>query len=77
MCSTCGCSGEDSTTRVTLVDGPETAHDHEHPHDHSHGHGHGHGHDAGTRTVLLEQDILAKNDLLAAANRHRLAEHAA
>ena len=26
--------------------------------------------------MLLEQDILAKNDLLAAANRHRLAEHA-
>ena len=77
MCSTCGCSGEDGTTRVTLVDGPETAHEHDHPHEHEHGHGHGHGHgqEAGTRTVLLEQDILAKNDLLAAANRHRLAEH--
>ncbi|WP_329006014.1 hydrogenase nickel incorporation protein HypB [Kribbella sp. NBC_00709] len=74
MCSTCGCSGEDASTRVTLVDGPQPvhAHDHEHPHPHPHEHEHDHP----TRTVLLEQDILAKNDLLAAANRHRLAEHA-
>jgi hydrogenase nickel incorporation protein HypB len=73
MCSTCGCS-EAAATRVTLVDGPEPVHthDHEHPHDHEHSHPHEHG----ARTVLLEQDILAKNDLLAAANRHRLAEHA-
>ncbi len=76
MCSTCGCSGEDGSTRVTLVDGPDTAHDHEpRTHEHGHGHDHGHGHETGTRTVLLEQDILAKNDLLAAANRHRLTEH--
>ena len=83
MCSTCGCSDE-TATRVTLVDGPEPVHTHDHPHDHDHDHEHGHQHEHphehehehGTRTVLLEQDILAKNDLLAAANRHRLTEHA-
>ncbi|MFC6160594.1 hydrogenase nickel incorporation protein HypB [Kribbella jiaozuonensis] len=69
MCSTCGCGGEDGTTRVTLVDGHEHHHDHPHPHPHPHEHEH------ETRTVLLEQDILAKNDLLAAATRHRLLEH--
>ncbi len=82
MCSTCGCSGEDTTTRVTLVEGPQPAadhphaeaHDHEHPHDHPHDHSTAQEH--STRTVLLEQDILAKNDLLAAANRPRLAEQA-
>ncbi|TDW15261.1 hydrogenase nickel incorporation protein HypB [Kribbella kalugense] len=74
MCSTCGCGGEDETTRVTLVDGPEPVH--AHPHDHAHPHEHPHEHEHETRTVLLEQDILAKNDLLAAATRHRLAEHA-
>jgi hydrogenase nickel incorporation protein HypB len=97
MCSTCGCSGDDSGTRVTLV--PETVlarpADHDHPHgDHDHPHhghehgddhdhepdeGHGHGHAPvpaveGTRTILLEQEILAKNDSLAALNRHNLQE---
>ncbi|XAS69411.1 hydrogenase nickel incorporation protein HypB [Micrococcaceae bacterium Sec5.7] len=59
-------------------------HDHEHPHDHTHthddvGHTHQHTHDgalphthdgAGERTTItLEQNLLAKNDLLAARNR--------
>src|SRR5512134_2403637 len=60
---------------------------HSHPHDHSdaHGHGHGHGHhDHGhddlhfglsqARIVQIEQDILGKNDALAADNRRRFAE---
>lgn len=82
MCSTCGCGQPgDGGTRLTVV------HDHDHQHDsdaagHGHGHdaGHGHGHshqvvqEAETRTVLLEQEILAKNDGLAAANRHHLQE---
>ena len=96
MCSTCGCSGGGSGTRVTLV--PETVlarpADHEHPHgdrghphphggahdrDHEHGAGDGHGHAPApaveeTRTILLEQEILAKNDSLAALNRHNLQE---
>ena len=104
MCSTCGCSGEDSGARVTLVpetvlarpadhDHPHSDHDHphgdhDHPHhghedgedhDHEPGEGHGHGHAPapaveGTRTILLEQEILAKNDSLAALNRHNLQE---
>jgi hydrogenase nickel incorporation protein HypB len=62
MCATCGCSG--------------TTTSHEHPHEHSphehspHEHGHGH-----SRVITLEQDVLAKNDLLAARNRDWFAEH--
>jgi hydrogenase nickel incorporation protein HypB len=62
MCATCGCSG---TT---------TSHEHPHehrPHEHS-PHEHGHGH---SRVITLEQDVLAKNDLLAARNRDWFAEH--
>lgn len=62
MCSTCGCS-DDAAVRVTLP--------HEHPHEHPHGHDHPHEH----RTITLEQDILAKNDTLAAANRTHLQAH--
>ncbi|WYW19394.1 hydrogenase nickel incorporation protein HypB [Amycolatopsis coloradensis] len=41
-----------------------------------HGHGHDHVHPETKRTVLLEQDILAANDLLAENNRGWLAERA-
>ncbi|EME52256.1 hydrogenase nickel incorporation protein HypB [Amycolatopsis decaplanina DSM 44594] len=41
-----------------------------------HGHGHDHVHPETQRTVLLEQDILAANDLLAENNRGWLAERA-
>ena len=44
---------------------------HEHPHEHG-PHEHGHGH---SRVITLEQDVLAKNDLLAARNRDWFAEH--
>src|SRR5882757_6750021 len=85
MCSTCGCSGEGSGTRISLVPAHRHAHTDDHDHEHEaghgqgHGHGHGHGHQpeptvAETRTILLEQEILAKNDGLAATNRHRLQE---
>lgn len=52
-------------------DGPIHEHGHGHDrHDHSHEHGAGHGHDhAESRTVVLEQDVLAKNDALAVRNR--------
>lgn len=40
-----------------------------HPHEHFHGHGHD---QPQTETVRLEQQVLAKNDLLAAGNRARL-----
>ena len=56
------------------------AHDHSHPHDHDHDHDHAHVHDhdhhpaalhaeVHGRTVTLEQDLLAKNQLLAERNR--------
>ena len=74
MCTVCGCG--------------ETE-DHEHPHGHHHDHhGHSHDHDYGrgeagvhvagltqSRLVTIEQDILAKNNGYAAANRRHFAEH--
>jgi hydrogenase nickel incorporation protein HypB len=62
MCATCGCSG--TATRVDE--------EHHHPHDHDLGNGHGHGH---SRVIELEQDVLAKNDLLAARSRDWFTEH--
>ncbi len=61
-------------------------HDHDHPHgehDHAHPHGTAHSHGApggvdaappSTRTIVLEQEVLAKNDQLAGRNRRWLAE---
>ncbi|MCU0832225.1 MAG: hydrogenase nickel incorporation protein HypB [Rhizobiaceae bacterium] len=56
------------------------AHDHHHSHDvhHSHDHGHSHDgpavrHDMPTRLIAVEQDILSRNDALAAENRALLA----
>jgi len=76
MCITCGCShGE------TKIEG--VAHSHSHTHDHGHGrkygfvHKHGgsaHTHAATSRLVQVEQDILAKNNQYAAANRSHFAE---
>lgn len=61
---------------------PEPVHEHEHdggrqhPHDHAHDDGHDHVHEGGQAhshapvvTIALEQNLLAKNDLLAARNR--------
>ena len=49
---------------------PRHAHDHDHDHDHDHGHEHGHGHEpVTTRTISFEQDVLARNSLLAERNR--------
>src|SRR5438270_1368979 len=65
MCATCGCSGD------TIFEIHE--HDHEHEHGHDHGHEHGHSHSA-TRTVTLEQAVLARNDAPSYRNRKWLAE---
>ncbi len=66
MCVTCGCEAGTS--------------DHDHDHDHDHGQattpgqrGFGVLRPAQTRTVSLEQDLLAKNDRYAAVNRARFA----
>jgi hydrogenase nickel incorporation protein HypB len=88
MCATCGCSDGAHQTitdprsgEVTTVGGHEHGHDHaagHGGHDHAHGDDHAHGHDhdhAEKRIVLLEQDILAKNDRLAASNRDWFTSH--
>lgn len=71
MCTTCGCS-EGANPRMTDLNTGETTpvhdHDHTHSHDHTHDHAHTHAHHHGT-TISLEQEILAKNNLIAARNR--------
>jgi hydrogenase nickel incorporation protein HypB len=72
MCSTCGCSDGADVHLIDLGhdhDRDHGHHQHEHgePHDHDHD-GHTHTHEK-TRTIRLEQDVLAKNNLLAARNR--------
>lgn len=56
---------------------PPDHHHHDHPHSHSHdpvqASPHDHGEEA-TRLIRIEQDILARNDALAAANRRFCAE---
>jgi len=62
MCATCGC-GDGARASVTGL-GAGHAHPHDHPHEH-----------AETRTILLEQEVLSKNNLLAERNRDWFAEH--
>ena len=67
MCATCGCS-DDAGVRVAAP-GAEQVAEHDHSHEHGHTHEHGHEHSQEARTVTLEQDVLAKNDLRAERNR--------
>lgn len=83
MCTTCGCghSGPhmhevvDAEGNVTL-----SIHEHEHDHHHDHAHGHNHAHDHGPahshdaampagRAIAVEEDILGRNNAVAAENR--------
>jgi hydrogenase nickel incorporation protein HypB len=59
VCTTCGCD-DAAGPRLTAFG-------------HDHGHDYGHDH-APPRTVVLEERVLARNDLLADANRRWLAE---
>jgi len=59
MCIDCGCA--------------PSAHDHHHHHDHEHHHDHHHDHGKG-KVIAIEEDLLAKNNRLAAANRARFTE---
>jgi hydrogenase nickel incorporation protein HypB len=75
MCTTCGCGSDDITIDGSVPHDVEHNHDHHAhdrgtPDDHTHAHEH-HHHE--TRTVSLEQDILAKNQLFAERNRGWLA----
>jgi hydrogenase nickel incorporation protein HypB len=59
VCTTCGCD-DDAGPRFTAL---------------GHGHGHGHVHrEPAPSTVVLEERVLARNDLLADENRRRMAE---
>ncbi len=81
MCDTCGCGDSGNVTfRKPGEDNQENhehnnAHNHEHSHDghthshvhdHSHSHSHDHSHD---REIVVEQDILGKNNLVAERNK--------
>ncbi|MFN6562813.1 MAG: hydrogenase nickel incorporation protein HypB [Nostoc sp. ChiSLP01] len=83
MCVTCGCY-DDGETKITNLEVSETEHNHHHTHTHTLADGtvitHSHSHDTHTEvsqihakihgtTISLEQDILAKNNLIAAQNR--------
>ena len=60
MCTTCGCSSEE---QFNHVHDKTLSHTHDHEHDHL-------NHKDGRRTVIaIEEDILAKNNRLAAFNR--------
>jgi hydrogenase nickel incorporation protein HypB len=66
MCATCGCGSEGP--RVTTFGATAGSWQ-------GHGHGHGaHEHEHASRTVVLEEQVLARNDLLAAENRRLMAE---
>ncbi len=56
MCVTCGC-------------GNSAEHHHDDHHHHNHPHGHTHDHVKQTQRISIEEDILAKNNRLAAFNR--------
>lgn len=85
MCVTCGCGvGEVKIEGAQAhahnhVHPDGSSHSHDHPHDHTHVHDEtpAHAHAPGVtpkRMVQIEQDILAKNNAYAQANRHSLAE---
>lgn len=78
MCDTCGCTQPDEAVTIRKpgeeVSSPHIhSHTHDdgtiHSHDHPHGHDHGHSHDHGTHSVVVETEILQKNNLLAQRNR--------
>jgi len=57
MCATCGC------------DQPDHNHDHDHDHDHEHHHHDHDDHAREHRRIRVEQELLAKNSMLAERNR--------
>ncbi|AGX86766.1 hydrogenase nickel incorporation protein HypB [Candidatus Symbiobacter mobilis] len=78
MCIACGC-GQPNAAHThpghhhhdhSGDHGAHHHHDHDHSEDHDHSHDHDHGAgDGASRTIRIEQDILAKNDAYARANR--------
>jgi hydrogenase nickel incorporation protein HypB len=80
MCSTCGCGQPDDAVTIRKPDGREfefmgnfkpavlVAHHHEHGHAHPHG-AEGSASGQGPDLLMLERDVLQKNNLLAERNR--------
>jgi len=70
MCDTCGCNqpNEAVTIRKPRDNGHSHPHHNEHHSDHQHDHNHPHEH-SENRTIIVESDILAKNNLIAERNR--------
>lgn len=71
MCGICGCG--DTLTKTAETEPHHHEHEHDHAHDH---HQHEHAHAPGltpTRMVQIEQDIMAKNQRYADANRRYFA----
>ena len=78
MCSTCGCNSNDEIKIMLPGEDIENSNeldvlDHNHHHHHHHGDHHHHEHsdhiENGREMISLEEDILQKNNLLAARNR--------
>lgn len=68
MCDNCGC-GNPSETRIVKPGQHHHSHERDHSHEHSHGHDHYHQHEQQPREVIVEQEILNKNQLHAERNR--------
>jgi hydrogenase nickel incorporation protein HypB len=73
MCEDCGCSQANAGHTHTHSHGKDHHHDHG-THAHDHDDAQPHEHDATGRTITLEQNILSRNDEIAAQNRAWLAE---
>ncbi len=82
MCAVCGCGTDGVRIEGQEQQNHDHSHDHGHSHVHADGTVHSHAHEDGhehmhthapglsqTRMVQIEQDILAKNNAYAAANR--------
>ena len=74
MCKDCGC--QEGNKKKYFEHNHEHPHSYEHgsshEHNHPHGHGHSHEHDhapLNSRTVILEKNVLAKNEEFAAKNK--------
>lgn len=70
MCDTCGCGQPNEAVTIRKPGEDGHSHPHHHEHDHSHPHDHSHSPDhSHSRTIVVETDILAKNNLIAERNR--------
>jgi len=70
MCDTCGCGQPDEAVTIRKPGEEGHSHPHHHGHNHNHPHDHSHTHNhSENRTVVVETDILTKNNLRAERNR--------